>query len=119
MFFRSAINPPTTGDTFAAYQAAAKALGANEQAVGCPLGFPCTHPLIPWTISQITDNGPVTGGVGAVATATPTLASASSSSAPASQSSSTSSPGSYGSAGHLVTNGLLNLLGVAFGIALA
>jgi hypothetical protein len=34
-FFRSAINPPTTGDsTFAAYLAAVKALGSNAPNVG-------------------------------------------------------------------------------------
>jgi hypothetical protein len=35
--FRSAINAPTTGNTYAAFVAAAKALGANEIPVGCSL----------------------------------------------------------------------------------
>ena len=45
IFFRSAINAPTTGNTFDAYVAAAKALGSNEQPVGhflVPLGFSIT-----------------------------------------------------------------------------
>jgi len=116
--FRSAINPPTSGNTFAAYVAAAKALGSNEPAVGCYLQafHVLTHSLDGF---QISDSGPVTGGVGAVATATPAPTSANSSSATASKSSSTSSSGSYSSAGHLVTNGLFSLLAVAFGITLA
>ena len=66
---------------------------------------------------QISDGGPVTGGVGAVATATPATSSGNSSSATASKSGSTLP--SYSSAGHLVTNGLFTLLAVALGIALA
>jgi len=46
VFFRSAINAPTTGDTYAAYLTGAKALGSSEPAVSCslvPLGlFQCT-----------------------------------------------------------------------------
>ncbi|KAI0282556.1 hypothetical protein BGY98DRAFT_1117484 [Russula aff. rugulosa BPL654] len=96
-----AINPPTSGNTFDAYVAAAKALGSNEPA--------------------ITDHGPVTGGVGAVATATPAATSASSSSANASTStsSSSSSSTSYSSAGQLVADGLFALFAVAFSITLA
>jgi len=81
-----AINAPSTGnDTFEAYLAAAKALGTSE--------------------TTIPDNGPVTGGVAAVATG---LA------IPISGNSSTSS-----SASHLVANGLFILLAAAFGITLA
>jgi len=46
-----AINAPKIGDTFEAYLAAAKALGSKAP--------------------NVSDSGPVTGGVGAVATATP------------------------------------------------
>jgi hypothetical protein len=99
--------------------AAAKALGSNEPAVGRSLDprafHVLTHSLDDF---QISDGGPVTGGVGAVATATPVPTSANSS-ATASKSSSTSSPGSYSSAGHLVADGLFALLAVAFGITLA
>lgn len=90
-----AINAPSTGNTFDAYVAAAKALGSNEQA--------------------ISDSGPVTGGVGAVATATPAPTSANSSSATSTPSS--TSP-SYSSAGRLVADGLFALLAVAFGICI-
>ena len=118
--FRSAINPPTSGNTFDAYVAAAKALGSNEPAVGCSFDPQAFHVLIHSLDDfQISDSGPVTGGVGAVATATPAPTSANSSSATASKSSSTSSSGSYSSAGHLVTNGLFSLLAVAFSITLA
>ncbi|KAN0107121.1 hypothetical protein V8E52_010428, partial [Russula decolorans] len=48
-----AINAPATGQSYAAYLAAAKSLGSNEK--------------------PINDNGPVTGGVGAVATAIPVV----------------------------------------------
>lgn len=102
--------------------AAAKALGANEPAVGCSLDpqafLVLTHSLDDF---QITDHGPVTGGVGAVATATPAATSASSSGANASTStsSSSSSSTSYSSAGQLVADGLLALFAVAFSITLA
>jgi len=88
-----AINAPTTGNTYAAFVAAAKALGANE---------------VP-----LSDTGPVTGGVGAVATATPgpTTGTASPSSTTTSSSSSAAS--------HLVANGLFALLAAAFGMTLA
>ncbi|KAI1790804.1 hypothetical protein LXA43DRAFT_473974 [Ganoderma leucocontextum] len=49
--FRS-INAPSTGNTFDAWQAAAVKVGASEQ--------------------TLQDNGPVTGGIGAIATASPT-----------------------------------------------
>jgi len=88
-----AINAPTTGNTYDAFVAAAKALGSNE---------------IP-----LSDSGPVTGGVGAVATATPVATTASSSSSTGSSSSSSSS------AGHLVANGLCAILAAALGITLA
>ncbi|KAH9985574.1 hypothetical protein BJV77DRAFT_108698 [Russula vinacea] len=87
-----AINAPTTGNTYAAFLAAAKALGASE---------------IP-----LSDTGPVTGGVGAQATATPGPTTATPSSS--STSSTSSSPAS-----RLVANGLVALLAAAFGITLA
>ncbi len=46
------INAPSTGNTFDAWQAAAVKVGASEQ--------------------TLQDNGPVIGGIGAVATASPT-----------------------------------------------
>jgi phosphoribosylamine-glycine ligase len=117
--FRSAINPPTSGNTFAAYVAAAKALGSNEPAVSCSFDQQAFHVLThSLDYLQISDHGPVTGGVGAVATATPAATSANSSSATA-IASSTPSSSSYSSAGHLVTDGLFSLLAVAFGITLA
>jgi hypothetical protein len=117
--FRSAINPPTSGNTFDAYVAAAKALGSNEPAVGCSFDRQAFHVLTHSLDDfQISDSGPVTGGVGAVATATPAPTSANSS-ATASKSSSTSSSSSYSSAGHLVANSLFSLLAAAFGITLA
>jgi plastocyanin len=96
-----AINPPTSGNTFDAYVAAAKALGSNEPA--------------------ISDGGPVTGGVGAVATATPAPTSANSSNPTASNSgsTSTSTPYTESSAGHVVVDGLFAFLALAFGITLA
>ena len=113
---RSAINPPTSGNTFDAYVAAAKALGSNEPAVGRSLAARVfrvlTHTLDDF---QTSDHGPVTGGVGAVATGTPVPTSASSSSATGSKSSSTSNS----SASHLVADGLFALLAAAFGITLA
>jgi len=87
---------------------AAKALGSNEPAVGCSFATQAfrvlTHTLDDF---QISDHGPVTGGVGAVATGTPVPTSASS-----------SSPTSKSSAGHLVSDGLFALLAAAFGITL-
>jgi len=88
-----AINPPTSGDTFEAYVAAAKSLGSNEPAL-------------------TTDTGPITSGVGALPTGTPVPISSSSSSGSASKSSSSSS------AGHLVADGLFAFLATAFGITL-
>jgi plastocyanin len=90
-----AINAPTTGNTYGAFLAAAKALGANE--------------------TPLSDTGPVTGGVGAVATATPGATTAGSSST----TKSSSATGSSSSASHLVANGLFALLATAFGITLA
>jgi len=89
-----AINAPTSGNTYDAFVAAAKALGSSE---------------IP-----ISDSGPVTGGVGAVATATPAASTASSSGTSTSKSTTSSS-----SAGHLVANSLFALLATAFGTTLA
>ncbi|KAI0287913.1 hypothetical protein BC826DRAFT_1108089 [Russula brevipes] len=92
--FPSAINAPTSGNTYAAYLSAAKALGSNEK--------------------PISDSGPVTGGVGAVATGTPVVGAAGSSNTTSSKTSSSSS-----SAGQLVANGFFALLATAFGITLA
>lgn len=64
------INAPATGNTFDAWSAAAVKVGAGEK--------------------TITDNGPVTGGIGAVATATPAAT------ASASSGSSSGSSGSNG-----------------------
>jgi hypothetical protein len=64
--FRSAINAPTTGNTYAAYLAGAKALGSSEPVVSCsfvPLGFPCAYHFL--HDFQISNTGAVTGGVGA------------------------------------------------------
>jgi plastocyanin len=88
-----AINAPSTGNTADNFLAAAKAIGSNEQTVS--------------------DNGPVTGGVNAVATSTPTASSASSASA----SSSTASQKS--DAGRLVASGVFAFLAAALGITLA
>jgi len=86
------INAPSTGNTGAAFLAAAKAIGANEPTVS--------------------DSGPVTGGVGALATSTPTPSSASSSSPSPSTSKSSD-------ARRLVASGVFALLAPALGIALA
>jgi len=107
------INAPTTGNTYEAWLAAAKALGANE---------------VP-----ISDSGPVTGGVGAVATGTPFPSTA----APAATGTGTGTGKGTGkgtstgtgtsaspaktssSASHIVANGLVALLVAAFAIRLA
>jgi len=81
------INAPTTGNTFAAFQAAAQAIGSNE-------------------VTE-TDNGPVTGGVNAVASATP--ANTVSAAAAASSSSSSSS----GATRVIASSGIVGLLSVA------
>jgi plastocyanin len=86
------INAPSTGNTAAAFLAAAKAIGSNEPTV--------------------TDSGPVTGGVDAVAKSTPTATSASSSS-PSPNASKSSD------ARRLVASGVFALLAPALGIALA
>jgi hypothetical protein len=54
-FLRSAINPPTTGDsTFAGYLAAVKALGSNAPNVGRSLVPQGLRVLtIPWTIFRL------------------------------------------------------------------
>lgn len=87
------INAPTSGNTFEAYQAAAKAIGSSEV--------------------TIQDNGPVTGGVGAVATGAPST----SSSAPAS--SNTGSSSSSSDATRVVVSSGMGLLAVAAAIAFA
>lgn len=58
-FRHRSINAPSTGNTFDAWQAAAVKVGASEQ--------------------TLQDNGPVIGGIGAVATASPTATSSGSS----------------------------------------
>ncbi|KAI0303393.1 hypothetical protein B0F90DRAFT_1584144, partial [Multifurca ochricompacta] len=85
------INAPSSGNTGAAFLAAAKAIGSNEKTVS--------------------DNGPVTGGVNAVATTTPSASSSSS----GSKASSTSKS----DAGRIVANSIFALLAAAFGITLA
>ncbi|KAI9463391.1 hypothetical protein F5148DRAFT_197344 [Russula earlei] len=85
-----AINAPTTGNTYTSFVAAAKAIGSGE--------------------TPVPDNGPVTGGVNAVATATPSPTSASSSST---SSSTPSSPAS-----RVVADGLLAVLAAVFGITM-
>jgi plastocyanin len=91
-----AINAPTTGNTYAAFLAAAKALGSSE---------------VP-----LSDSGPVTGGVGALATGAPSAipTGTSGTSTPAA-STTTSKPSS---STHLVANSLLALLAAAFSIML-
>jgi len=79
------INAPSSGNTADAFLAAAKAIGIKEPAVS--------------------DSGPVTGGVNAVATSTPTATSPSS--------------GSSSDAGRLVASSFFALLATALGISLA
>ncbi len=99
------INAPVTGNTYDNWVAAAKALGSNEIPVCYYLVSTdfqgAHHPLV--NDSQIKDYGPVTGGVGAVATGTP-------SPIPPSLSTSSST--------HLVANGFFALLAAAFGFAI-
>ncbi|KAI0262891.1 hypothetical protein BC834DRAFT_1001155 [Gloeopeniophorella convolvens] len=90
------INAPSTGsNTASAFLAAAKAIGAKEVTEN--------------------DNGPVTGGVNAVATATPAATVLPSGSGSSSGSSGSSSSG----ASRVVVNGLLALVAVAAGVSLA
>lgn len=87
------INAPANGsNTYAAFQAAAKAIGSAE-------------------VTE-TDNGPVTGGVGAIATATPA------NTASAAAASHSSSSGSSG-AGRVVVSGTLGLVAVALAMTVA
>lgn len=114
--FRSSINAPSTGNTYATFLASAKAIGSSEPAVGCSLVPQVSHPLIASNHLQVSDSGPVTGGVGAVASGTPSpIAATSSSSSAASKPSSSNSS----SASHLVANSFFALLATAFGIILA
>lgn len=90
-----AINAPTSGPNSAdAFLGAAMALGTNE-------------------VTQ-SDNGPVTGGVNAVATSTPTAASGSS----ASSSSASPSSSKSSDAGRLVASGVFALLAAALSITM-
>ncbi|KAI9455578.1 hypothetical protein BJY52DRAFT_636410 [Lactarius psammicola] len=85
------INAPTTGtNTAAAFLAAAKAIGTNEP--------------------PVSDSGPMTGGVNAVATATPAATVASPASSPST---------SKSSAGHLAASGVFAFVATVFGITLA
>ncbi|KAI9455577.1 hypothetical protein BJY52DRAFT_636338 [Lactarius psammicola] len=94
------INAPTSGtDTAAAFLAAAKAIGTNEQ--------------------PVPDNGPVTGGVNAVPTAMPATSSASPTGSTSNASPASSPSTSKSSAGHLVASGVFAILATVFGITLA
>ncbi|KAF8256758.1 hypothetical protein EI94DRAFT_1756352 [Lactarius quietus] len=85
------INAPATGPNSAdAFLSAAQALGTNQE--------------------QVSDNGPVTGGVNAFATAAPTPTSTSSSASPSS---------SKSDAGRLVSSGVFALLAAALSIMMA
>ncbi|RDX48379.1 hypothetical protein OH76DRAFT_1352550 [Lentinus brumalis] len=86
------INAPSTGNTFDAWQAAAVKVGASEQ--------------------TLQDNGPVTGGVGAIATATPAAT------ASGSSSSGSGSSGSGGSSGAMRVS-VSSALSAIFGLAVA
>ncbi|KIP06018.1 hypothetical protein PHLGIDRAFT_14178 [Phlebiopsis gigantea 11061_1 CR5-6] len=90
------INAPSSGNgSNSAFASAATAIGSNEQTVA--------------------DNGPKTGGVGAIATAPPSSGT-SVSSAPTSSSSSSSSSGSSSGASSVVLNTGLALAGVVAGV---
>jgi len=90
------INAPASGNTFDSFMSKAKAIGNSE--------------------TTVPDNGPVTGGVGAVATAGPAAGSAlSSSGAPAPTTSGSSSSG----AGHLAVSGALGLVAAFAAFALS
>jgi plastocyanin len=91
-----AINAPSSGNTFDAFEAAAKSLGTSEPALS-------------------TDTGPITSGVGALPTGTPVAISSTSSSSSGSTSGATSSSSA---GGHLVADGLFAFLAAAFGITL-
>lgn len=94
--FRSAINAPVNGsNSYAAYLAAAKALGSSEPVVGyslVPLYFPCTYYFS--DDFQISNTGAVTGGVGATGVSSRAVSSTSRSGA--SSASSTSRSGASG-----------------------
>jgi len=94
-----AINAPATGNTYDAWLAAAKALGSNE---------------VP-----ISDSGPVTGGVGAVATGTPFPSTAAPTGTGTCTSTGATPTNSGSSASHIVANGFVALLVAAFAIRLA
>jgi len=99
------INAPSSGNTYEAFKAAALAIGSAEP--------------------PETDNGPVTGGVGGVATATPAAtyspgssSSGKSSGTKSSTSSSTSKPtGSSSSGERVVASGSLSLVATVFALA--
>jgi hypothetical protein len=118
--FCSAINAPTTGNTYAAYLAAALALGPSEPVVSCslvPLGFPCTYYFS--DDFQISSTGPMVGGVGATPVSSPVVSSSattsrSSTSAPSTTSKSASKPSSSSSPSYLVTNDLFTILSTGY-----
>jgi len=87
------INAPSTGNTFQAFQAAALKIGNSETAEK--------------------DNGPVTGGVGAIATATPT--------SPTTSTSASASPTSSGKSGarRIISNGAWGVVVAAFAMVIA
>lgn len=87
------INAPTTGNTFDAYLANAKAIGQSE--------------------TILSDSGPKTGGVNAVATNTPVPVSTTPSTSAA------TTTGSKSSSTQVVASGFIALLAAAFGITLA
>jgi len=101
--FRRVINAPISGNTYDKWVAAAQALGTNEIPVCYYLVSTdfqgAHHPLV--NDLQIQDYGPVTGGVGAVATSTPFPI-----------------PPTTSSSTHLVANGFFALLAAAFGFAI-
>ncbi|KAF7791238.1 hypothetical protein EIP86_002252 [Pleurotus ostreatoroseus] len=96
------INAPSSGNgSFSSLQSAATAIGASEP--------------------TLSDSGPTTGGVGAIATALPTQGTPSiSGAAPASSSSTsaTTSGGSSSGAAQMTINAALGLVGLAAGYAL-
>ena len=102
------INAPATGNTFDAFQSAAVKLGAAAPTVR----------LVPYDIlrtcrahgrshTQLQDNGPVTGGVGALATAAPAATQAGGSS------------GSSGGSNGALHVGLSSAMAVVVGVAIA
>ena len=63
------INAPTSGNTYEAFLAAAKAIGNSEAPVGVNISLFAIQCLL--IFGQGGEGGPITGGVGGVATAPP------------------------------------------------